>query len=199
MKLNITVGSGKMDGIRSLNTNPLENEFCQAMRKTDSICNRCYSNWFLEHVYKYSCVKPWSENGRLLSTLTLEEIGTPYLYDDVFRLHSHGELINELHAENLTKIAKKNKNTLFVLWTKRAGLLPKKLPKNFRVIKSNPQIDKPINEVPEGFHGVFNVFTKEYANREQIEINCEGKCRECMKCYDRKRSAGVINEIMKKR
>ncbi len=197
MKLQITVGSGKMEGIRSLNTNPLEIEFCKAMRKTDAICSKCYSTWFLEHVYKYSCVKPWTENGRLLSTLPLEEIGTPYVYDDIFRLHSHGELINELHAENLTKIAKKNKNTLFVLWTKRANLLPNKIPKNLKIIKSNPQIDKPISEVPEGFNGVFNVFTKEYANKNNIDINCEGKCRQCMKCYDRKHGAGIINEIMR--
>lgn len=197
MKLQITTGSGKMDGIRSLNTNPLENEFCKAMRKTDAICSKCYSAWFLEHIYKYSCVKPWTENGRLLSTLPLEEIGTPYVYDDVFRIHSHGELINGLHAENIIKIAKKNRNTLFVLWTKRANLLPKKIPKNLKIIKSNPQIDKPINEVPEGFHGIFNVFTKEYANKNNIDINCEGKCRQCMKCYDRKHSAGIINEIIR--
>lgn len=199
MPLHITVGGGKMEGIRSLNTNPLENEFCKSMRKTESICSKCYSAWFLEHVYKHTCVKPWSENGELLSTKTLKEIGTPWVYDDIFRFHSHGELINELHAKNFTEIAKKNRNTLFVLWTKRPNLLPEKLPKNFRVIKSNSQIDNPINEVPLGFHGVFNVFTKEYANKNQIDINCEGKCRECMRCYDGKNSAGVINEIIKKR
>jgi len=194
--MRISKMSGKLEGLRSINTNPLTNNFCKAMSKNKMfICSKCYSIRMLS-TYRKTCVNAFEENSKILSK-PLKEI--PVINDKYFRFSSHGELINMTHLENYLKIARANPNTIFTLWTKRKDLIRRyqgEIPENVVMIYSNPYVNKPL-PVPDGFDKIFSVFTKEYAEKNNISINCGGKkCLECLICYH-KNSDKIINELIK--
>ena len=195
--------SGKLAGIFAINTNPLTNKFCMEMVKTNYICENCYSVSMLNGVRKNTIPK-FQRNSLMLSNYILNraqilnfvpiEVGT-----DIFRLHSHGELINLIHLKNFIEIANVFPNTIFVLWTKRKDLidtLAHEIPENMIIIYSNPVINVAI-KVPEHFDKVFTIYTKDYMKANNIKINCGGrKCRKCMICY-KKNDITIINELLK--
>lgn len=190
---------GKMKGFKSLNTSPLDNTFCNGMAcRDDTICSHCYSRRALK-TYATNGRKPWKRNGYILSKKVLDEEKLPDITDKYFRFHSHGELINENHLINFVNIAKKNPDTNFVLYTKRKDLI-KKIGKcgvsNIRYIYSEPLINNPCDVIPEGFDGKFRVFSRDYVQKHNIDINCEGKsCMECLKCYTG--GIRIANELIK--
>ena len=193
--IHITQGTGKMQGIVSINSSTLANPFCKKMSANPAfICSKCYANRF-ESIYPalHRCLM---SNSELLSNAILADEDIPIIYQDICRLHSYGELINETHFRNFCKIAEHNPHCLFTLWTKRLNLISPNRPSNLNVIYSNPKLDSPISTVPSGVDGVFNVLTAEYAISHGIKSNCPGHCRMCMKCY-RSSPAGVIYEILK--
>lgn len=193
--IHITQGTGKMLGIVSINSSTLSNPFCQKMKdKPGLICGKCYARTY-ESIY--SALRGYLEsNSRILSSAPLSDEDIPVIYQDICRVHSFGELQNEMHLENICRIAIKNSHCLFTLWTKRLNLISPNRPSNLNVIYSNPKLDSPISAVPLGVDGVFNVLTAEYAISHNIKSNCPGHCRMCMKCY-RSSPAGVIYEILK--
>ena len=160
----ISKGIGKMENIKSISTNTLTNDFCKKMHSTTNtliICGHCYSYEGLEMARFPNQVKALQRNSDILSKkeLSEREIYQNYMFNDnIFRLQSHGDLINELHLKNLMAIVKANKWTTFALWTKRKNVIkeyfdkhekpenlieavktngrPKNLPK-ITVIKSN--------------------------------------------------------------
>lgn len=203
--------SGKMEGIDGISTSVLENPVCKARRNmNDSICQKCFA---AATASRYSALRNnLSENLSILSGHILSDSETPSIYADVFRLEAFGDLANVTHARNYIKIARKNPNTVFTLWTKnynflyRAFLIDGK-PENFicglssvyinRQEKINPDIEK-------WFDFVFTVYSAAYAIENNIKINCGGKkCRACMNCYGdhAHRKPGepirVINELLK--
>ena len=102
----ISQGIGKMQGIRSISTNTLTNEFCQKMhasKNTLIICGHCYSYESLEMARFPNQVKALQRNSDILGNkeLSEKEIYQNYMFNDnIFRLQSHGDLINELHLKN---------------------------------------------------------------------------------------------------
>jgi hypothetical protein len=179
--------SGKLKGLEGINTNPLTNEFCSKMSKTESICSFCYSRKMVS-TYRKSAAAAWSHNGRELSEGIVE---IPKIKADMIRFHAHGELINKQHYDNYVKIAAAYPGKTFALWTKRKDLISDK-PENMILVYSNPCIDKPMSAPPKGFDKVFNVLTKDNGN-----IQCAGKkCIDCKLCY--KSSLSVINELLRK-
>lgn len=193
--IHITQGTGKMLGIVSINSSTLSNPFCQKMHENQAlICARCYANQFEK---AYSSLRGYLEsNSHILSSAPLSDEDIPIIYQDVCRIHSFGELMNQTHFDNIVRIAIKNSHCLFTLWTKRLNLISPNRPSNLNVIYSNPKLDSPISTVPSGVDGIFNVVTAEYAIAHNIKSNCPGHCRMCMKCY-RSSPAGVIYEILK--
>lgn len=143
--------------------------------------------------YRKSCVLPFEVNSQLLSKSFIK---VPRIKDRFFRFNSHGELINSLHLFNLYRIAIKNSQTTFTLWSKRIGIVSRffkkhKKPDNLILIYSNPFIDKKVKK-PKVFDKVFNVKTKD------IDINCGNKkCLACLYCYQRDNGIDVINEKIK--
>lgn len=170
--------SGKLEGLRAINTNTLTNPFCLEMKESDTICGQCYSHRMLNS-YRKSCAKPWQINSDILSTGMLTEI--PAIKDPIFRFHGHGELINMQHLLNLYEIARHNSDTTFALWTKRKDLInrcPAEKPDNLILIWSNPLINN-VKDVPKGFDKVFNNITD-----EDDTANCTGqRCNQCRLCY----------------
>jgi hypothetical protein len=176
----ISTMTGKLEGLQAINTNTLSNDFCGAMRATDSICAKCYSAAMLSGSRK-NCVPAFEHNSAVLSApLTARQI--PVINARYFRFHGHGELINRQHLENFYLIAEANPQTTFTLWTKRQALIrtARRRPDNMILIYSNPRLDRIIARPPKAFDKVFNNVPKDYKG----EANCTGqKCMECLACY----------------
>ena len=194
--LKISVGSGKMKGLNSLNTNTLTNEFCQKSSKKDNlICSMCYSVQQLK-TYRKNCQPSWENNSKLLSERIIDEFYLPQITDEIFRFNSHGELINDNHMINIINLVNKNYRTTFTLWTKRIGIVNKvlkeyKKPKNLILIYSSPILNSQCI-LPKNFDKVFTGFESDNEN-----INCFGDCLDCRKCYDVNDTTTHINEKIK--
>ena len=171
----ISKGIGKMEKIRSLSTNTLTNDFCKKMHATKNtliICGPCYSYEGLEMARFPNQVKALQRNSNILSKkeLSEREIYQNYMFNDnIFRLQSHGDLINELHLKNLVAIVKANKWTTFALWTKRK------------------------NVIKEYFDKVFNNVDKDTLKERQ---NCTGQqCITCRRCYIKSNDNTIIEAV----
>lgn len=176
--------TGKMFNIPAINTNPLDNPFCNKMACSKAVCKHCYSRAMLNGLRK-NCGPSWSENGRILSDSIIPYDELPVVNNIWFRFSGHGELHNKNHFVNLCNIARKNPRTQFVLWTKRTDIVRDNLdnkPSNLRLIYSNPQINHVLKKAPKGFDKVFNVID----DSSKHPSNCAGKsCWECGICYDK--------------
>ena len=208
----ISNGMGKMEKIRSISTNTLTNEFCKKMSATENkliICGHCYSVDSLSVGRFPSQVKALQRNSDILGKkeLSEKEVYQNYMFNDnIFRLQSHGDLINELHLKNLMAIVKANKWTTFALWTKRKNVIKEyfnkhEKPDNLILVYSNPLINKVIDSrskyKPVYFDKVFNNADKDYMKEKQ---NCTGqKCFDCRRCYSKsiKSNDNTIIEAVK--
>lgn len=199
-KVHVTVHkSGKMEGFLSISTSTTGNEFCSKMKTIEGcVCGKCYARKY--ESYRPSMEIALNHNNEKLAGAPLHDDQIPILNALYVRINSFGELINEMHAENIFRICEKNPETTFVIWTKRLNLLPvEKRPVNLKVIYSNPIADHVIEYEPgKGYDGVFNVISKGYAELTRTEVNCGGKrCKDCMKCYSGLKSGATIIELFK--
>ena len=158
--LHISKGAFKLENINSISTNTLTNEYCIKQKDNkDIICGVCYSWKGLN--FRKSMINVLEKNSNLLSNSIIEWDNLPRIFDLYFRFSSHGELINEIHLENLNNICLKNPKTNFTLWSKRFDIVKKfydnnNKPSNLILIYSNPKFDKPLNKLPKYFDKTFN-------------------------------------------
>ena len=199
--MSISNGSGKLQDIRSLNTNTLTNEFCISMYNSsadDIICRKCYSMSMLNGLRK-NCAPSWQENSDILSGGLIPSHMLPTILDAFFRFSSHGELINMTMLENFHNITLHNPHCSFALWTKRKNFIRKfysqhEKPANLILIYSNPRIDAVMNQPPEFFDRTFNNVSK----GSDVAQNCTGqKCRDCLLCYKAGNGVTQIVEAVK--
>lgn len=199
--MRISNGSGKLQDIRSLNTNTLTNEFCISMYNSsadDIICRKCYSMNMLNGLRK-NCAPSWQENSDILSGGLIPPHMLPTILDAFFRFSSHGELINMTMLENFHNITLHNPHCSFALWTKRKNFIRKfysqnEKPANLILIYSNPRIDAVMNQPPEFFDRTFNNVSKS----SDVAQNCTGqKCRDCLLCYKAGNGVTQIVEAVK--
>ena len=190
---------GKMAGMKSLNTSPSCNPFCQSMQKVGKyICSSCYSN-NTEKRWK-DAKKSWENNFHVLSNHALEEgelVGTKA---EIYRFSAHGDLGSRIHYENLVRIAEYNPKTTFALWTKNHSVIRQggviELP-NLIHIYSTPNLNEPNPVVPDGFDRSFSVYTYDFAMENGIDVNCGAKnCLSCRLCYEHN-DVEYVNEIIK--
>ena len=193
-----SVMSGKLKGIPALNTSPLNNEFCKTMhKKKDSICASCYSINMLK-TFRKRADAPFRKYGEFLSSKIHPSEYLPKPPNALYvRFSAHGELINVDHTVNLFQICNSSPNTTFTLWTKRTNIVNRVLknrdkPKNLILVYSNKYIDKLDIKLPKHFDKVFNNVSS-WTN----DVNCEGKCLECMKCYTLGETTTQITEVIK--
>ena len=193
-----SIGSGKMLGIPSLNTDTTTNKFCQGMynSKKDIICNQCYSMSMLT-TFRKNCKPKFLNNSKFLSSKVHPKEYLPRCNSPVGRFHSHGELINSTHFKNIINICRNQPKVTFSLWTKRKNIVTRVLkdtdkPKNLILIYSNPYVDKLDVELPKHFDKVFNNVSKDSSN-----VNCSKKCLECMMCYTLGNKTSQIIEVIK--
>jgi hypothetical protein len=197
MSIHITKHSGKMEGFSSISTNSMTNPYCTKMSKClTSICNKCYSNRLLK--IRKGLYDKLELNSKILSKGVIEMSEIPIINKLYFRFNSFGDLINKIHLINLMRIVKKNPNTTFTLWTKRIHLVKGMIkPNNFILIYSNPIMDNKDIKIPNKiFDKIFNVYSKKYAQENNIQINCKQSCLDCLICYTHN-SINIINEELK--
>ena len=200
-RVHISNMSGKLDGLRAINTNTLTNPLCNVLHQSrdDFICAFCYSMYMLQ-THRSKCAESWQRNSDLLSGSLLHKTQIPTFVDKAIRLHAHGEIIDEYHLINFFRIAENNPLTTFSLWSKnkkvvRAVLKQYDKPSNLILIYSNGSINKPMSAPPKGFDKVFqNVSPDRYTDIQ----NCTGQtCVSCMLCYNK--GTDVITEAVKLR
>ena len=196
MNIHISKMTGKLKGIKAINTNTLTNKFCIAMNKSkkeNSICNSCYSFAMLQ-TFRKKCTEKFQYNSDLLSTKIIPFENLPYINDKIFRFHGHGELINNTHLINLINLVNKNYDTIFTLWTKRKNIINhyfknNKKPTNLILIYSNPFIDT-IAKLPKNFDKTFNNVSK-----DTKDINCFQNCIDCRLCYSHNKTSVIIEKV----
>ena len=195
--------TGKLKGLRAISTNTITNPFCIKMNnsKNDNvICKKCYSFGMLE-TYRKNMQDCLQHNSDLLSGALIQYRHLPFIIDAYIRIDAHGELINDIHLNNLYRLADKNPHTTFAIWTKRKDIVSsvnktRETPPNVILIFSNAIIDKVSYSPPKHFHKVFNNVTDTHKKREQ---NCTGQiCIDCMACYKHDSGINVIIEAEKK-
>ena len=195
----------KMEGMVSLNTSTECNPFCKEMQKnSEFVCSHCYAHQ-MERMYgrKLGYIEKYKINGDILSNRNLTESELGWLTVElgtrsIVRFHSFGELLNMIHLNNFVRIAKALPKTIFALWSKRVDIIKrlKDKPKNLILIYSTPKLDDFESYIPKGFDKVFSVYKKKVVEKNNIEINCQGRCIDCLKCYSPK-GPKQIREQMK--
>ena len=187
--------SGKLFGIDAVNSNPLTNEFCIKEHNSNTpnkICKKCYSVYMLE-TFRKSCVDAWENNSVMLSTVlyTVADFVDMKIKfkNNIFRIHGHGEFINQTHLHNICNLSFAYPEITFAVWSKRIDLVRKfkkwldgkgyDFPSNLILIYSNPKINNILSTPPRPFHKVFN----NVSDTHPLE-NCTGqKCNDCRLCY----------------
>ena len=207
MKVHLTKKMiGKMEGMRSINTSSVTNQFCKKMSKTNTICKHCYSIR-LEKLYgltkengRSGHVQAWARNGKLLSRRLLKDSEiTHYKSTRPIRFHAHGELINKTHLHNFIQIAEANPHVVFSLWTKRLDITKGGLKQldNLFFVMSVSKLNRLSQKLPKGFHKVFAVLTVPFLEKCNLShlVNCEGKCAKCMKCYTKNTITHIYEKL----
>ena len=195
----------KLDGFYSLNTSTLNNSFCKKMFSSeleDLICVDCYAKTLEKRYFKKT--DKLDINARILSGSILLWDHVPfYPLLSVLRIHSLGELINDVHFINVILIAKKNSHCTVSIWTKRPDIVRRVLksgyakPDNLILIYSNPRVNMDVEiKPPEFFDKVFNNYTADFAEKNDIDLNCHRTCKDCMICY-RHNNIEQIRELVK--
>lgn len=201
MEVHITTHSGKMEGIRSISTNPLSNVFCETMHKSSNkcvICTHCYAHTYA--LMRPSLKMHLQNNSELLSKAVLLPSVLPKYSDRFMRFNSFGELINVNHLVNLFSICNNNPQTTHVLYSKRMNLIEQMhdfVPRNLIIIESNPMVNAPILH-PRSWAAnyVFNVVTKRFVEERMLPVTCIKNCYQCQRCYTFGNTRSII-EVLK--
>lgn len=204
--------ANKLEGICSISSSVHDNCFCKARRLIlDCICQYCYAH--NQQAYQTGLKEHNILNGILLRNVLIPVkafkklvIVFPYL-----RIESFGDVQNVIQARNYIRIIKAFPRKRCAIWSKNIEIWHKAFleeggkPANTTFVVSSPYLNQPIAETilesyPEIDH-IFTVYTKSYAKKHNIKINCGGrKCLECIKrrinCYFQNTEL-YINELRK--
>ena len=195
--------NGKMEGMVSLSTSPLQNRFCQARAKNKkTICSHCYAIT-LSQMFP-SLVRMLGNNLEILSSKVIPVEQFPVLNLRFFRFEAFGDLSCVTQYRNYVNLCLRNPGTQFALWTKNPQILAQAQrqgvvkPKNLTILVSSPLVNVEIDlaKIPLADKS-FTVYTEGYAKEHGITINCGGRaCLTCRRCYSRG-GAKKIHELIK--
>jgi len=210
-------GDGKMKGMYGVSTDAGSIGFCKKMAgDRKKICSMCYSLKKMKGFKKKS--RPaWKSNLKIFSKriVPVEEWSQLDYVVPYVRIHPNGEVSDYKHYKSICNFIimqyLTNSVSGTVGWfTKRKDLVAKygkwnfdkyNVPEDFlQMTYSNWYFNKEATtgDIPTGFDRIFNVFEKDFAEENGIEINCgtKGECARCRECY---KSSGwkVVNEQLK--
>lgn len=206
----------KMRGLSSLSTYKKTSNICNFLKSNNGgICAKCYADKSLS-LYNATLTPTLIYNTLLLKYIDIDNAQIPYTNDKYFRYESFSDLQSSKHLKNLLQVCKKNKNTVFTLWTKAGYTLVKmldsenikKLPSNLNIVFSEFYINKktdidylknlqaclyPSQAIKKNYSNslkCFIVYDDEKARKESNLYQCKNKCIDCLKCY--KKSKNII-------
>lgn len=203
MTLHLSKMTGKLDGLRAVSTNTATNAYCVKQKErgaAGNICSVCYSHSMLA-TYRKNMAPALQRNSDLLAAAPLNPQDIPFIGDAFLRINAHGELINDIHFENVCRIAERNPHCAVALWTKRPDIVGRVLrgrakPANLILIYSNPKIGHIMAKPPAGFDRTFNNVPENEAVDRQ---NCTGqRCKDCLLCYTLGNGVDTIVEKVKR-
>lgn len=187
-------GKYKMAGFRSLNVSVLQNRTCSMFREINiSVCKHCYARKMELRMSSFK--KNLEHNTEILTKNMLKTKDVPIINDRYFRFNSIGELYNNTHLKNLYKICRVNYRTNFTLWTKLTdGILFHRKPANLMIVHSCLTMNSyPNLFLLKKYDRLYHVWDKVSAKVFNIDINCLGRCIDCLKCYNPKDETRIIN------
>ena len=210
----------KMRGIQSLSTYKKTSSICKwlSYEKT-GICSKCYAERSIK-LYEASLTPVLIYNTLLLKYIDIDNSQIPYINDKYARFESFSDLQGSKHFKNLVKVCKKNKNTIFTLWTKAGYTLVNmmkdekiiKLPNNLNIVISEYYINKktdlhyieqlqsclyPHQSVKQNYTNALKVFIVYDDEKKRQDSNlylCKSKCIDCLKCYKKSKKNIYIAE-----
>ena len=205
----------KLEGICSISSSVTDNCLCSFKRKIEGcICKYCYA--FNQQSYQTGLKEHNILNGIILRNILIPVSAFKYLriIFPYIRIESFGDVANVTQARNYIRIIKAFKDKRCAIWSKNIAIwsaafkLEGGKPKNTTYVHSSHKINIPdvidLIKYPFVDH-IFTVFTKAYAKKHNIIINCGGrKCLECIRkrinCYfsvNKKNNTFYINELKK--
>ena len=192
--VHITINhNDKMAGLASLSTSPLCNDHCKKRAKNPAtICSHCYSVTMQKRFAGLR--KALAKNTEILTTIIIPKEDLPRLFSETgfFRFEAFGDLVNEIQVVNYFNMAEANPHMDCALWTKNPFIIARAIkqygltkPANLTILASSYFVNEIMPFTQYGFiDKVFTVYTKDYAEKNGIEINCGGRaCAECGRCY----------------
>lgn len=171
-----------------------------------SICGFCFSD--SQQDYMTSMTAPLSRNFEILNNGVIHKDWLPVINALYFRGESFGDFASVNAVINFYNLARKNRNTHVTAWTKNINFFVAardaghKKPANFKLVYSSRFVNKQAT-IPEKADGlvnaIFTVYTKEYAAKHDIKINCGARsCLNCLRCYSGYgKDIKIINEELK--
>lgn len=202
--------SNKLEGICSISSSVWDNLFCKCRRILENcICKFCYAH--NQQAYQDGLREHNIVNGIVLRNILIPVsafkqlvIIFPYL-----RIESFGDVANVIQARNYLRIIKAFPRKRCAIWSKNIEIWKQAFelegkPANTTYVHSSRELNKPdeINlEKYDFIDHIFTVYTKAYAKKHNIVINCGGrKCMDCIRkrinCYYRN-TEFYINELKK--
>lgn len=202
----------KLAGMYSCNTYCGMNERCKARHAAKiGICAKCYS-FRLTAIYK-SLTRKLIKNTFLFNTILFEINDFPIINNKYERIESFGDINTVTQARNYIRFMKRNKKTIFGIFSKNADIWYKAFisengkPANCVYTHSSLYINKPEYDIfgkyilPDGkdmIDKLFTVYNAQYAIENNIIITCGGNaCMPCLRCYNKKKTCRIQNEIVK--
>ena len=199
--------TGKMAGMPTITTSLFCNTNCLRLSNIKgTVCEKCYA-------VKYLNLRPnvryvYNKNTYLLKDSIIPRNQLPFINAAYCRLESFGDIVNATHLQNYINIVKKNNHCVFSLFTKNYAVVfdyfkKNKQPKNLSIVISSLLINEPFNvdflkETNLNNVKIFTVYTKTYANGNNVVINCgKTRCIDCLRCYKPSKTPIYISEILK--
>ena len=183
--IHVSKMTGKLEGFKAVNFNPLTTRFCNRMGQTPgTVCQHCYSRKMIK-TYRQSCAKLFTRNAELMDGVVLDQCIPRFQPGESVRFLAHGDMDTTAQFMSFCEICRVNPETHFTMWTKRTdiiALLQHEIPPNLTLIQSSTHVNRPDQKAP-GFHAVFTVYDAEHELPKGTQ-HCNGqKCRDCMHCY----------------
>ena len=185
--------NSKLGGqIYSINLPPVVT--CRADAPCFKGCYACKGNWLFPNVKNSLShnLEAYKEN----PTLFFESIATQTALVRFCRWHSSGDIVDMKYFEGMCKVARKNKETHYLCFTKKYEIVNeflsqgKRIPKNLSIVFSAWD-----NWIPENPYNLPMTYVYgEKFNNELIPedaITCGGKCENCQACWTLKKGQHV--------
>ena len=157
-------------------------------------CYACKGNWLFPNVK--NSLQHNFEAYKNNHTLFFESVAAQTALVRFCRWHSSGDIVDMQYFEGMCKVARKNKDTHYLCFTKKYEIINeflskgKRIPKNLSIVFSAWS-----NWIPENPYDLpmTYVYGKEFNNEliPKDAIPCGGKCETCQACWTLKKGQHV--------